>query len=77
MGSKLQSSVACIFSALSAAALFLAGVYELGHDEMGMAVMLFMAMFCAMAICWLTRQPYKPRIVFAPKERKRRRARPR
>ncbi len=75
MGSKLQSGLACVFSALSTAALFLAGIYAFSRNETGMAVMIFLAMFCAMAICWFTRRPYKPRIVFVPKARKKRYAR--
>ena len=66
MGSKLQSRVNSIFSAIAALFLLLAGLFELGRGNSGMALMAALGMVCACIIAWHTRKPYEPRISYQP-----------
>jgi len=64
MGSKLQSRVTSIFSAIAALFLLLAGLFELSRENTGMALMAALGMVCACIIAWHTRKPFEPRISY-------------
>ncbi|MBT8062121.1 MAG: hypothetical protein HKO64_00270 [Xanthomonadales bacterium] len=66
MGSKLQSRVTSLFSAIAALFLLLAGLFELNRGETGMAIMAAMGMICACIIAWHTRKPYERKISYLP-----------
>lgn len=67
MGGKIQSLLVMALNVVAAALLLIASVYEFSRGEIAMAVYAFIAMICAVAICWYTRKPYQPKIHYRSK----------
>jgi len=67
MGGKFKSFMVSVFGVLASAFFLIAAVYEYVNGGTGMAVMMFFAMLCAIALSWFSRKPYQPRIRFKPK----------
>jgi len=67
MGGKYQSIMVSFLSAVAAVFLAAAAFYEYSRGETGMAVLIVIAVACAIALSWYTRKPYEPRIRFQPR----------